>query len=315
MLHNKFILSLLFLIFFVIPVNATSKFLVLCTTACTWDNTNDTIWSTSSGGANNTTHPTSADTVTLDANSCVGGLTCTITVNANITLAATVPALTMGACTASTAGCVLDFSANNNTISLGGFSSSGTGTRTLNMGSNTWTFTGVSGTLWNTATTTNFTFNSNTSTILLSAVATSTRSLGFHATGGNMGSLNNLTVTNASWSPYDIDLTANFASPTFAGNVTLTNVGGFKLTASLTCTISGTFTYTNSSTNQGLLYATGASTMSFANAPSLAWLLIRNITKAGAAGNPTATNSFDGGGNTNITITGPSGGGGRIIGG
>jgi len=71
--------------------------------------------------------PVSADNVTLDAATCVGGTTCTITVNTNFNITA----LTMGACTASTTGCILDFSINNNNVTLTGglFDVSGTGTR------------------------------------------------------------------------------------------------------------------------------------------------------------------------------------------
>ena len=48
----------------------------------TWDNTNNTNWSTSSGGSNDTTHPTSGDAVILDAASGGG----TVTLGADITV-------------------------------------------------------------------------------------------------------------------------------------------------------------------------------------------------------------------------------------
>lgn len=285
---------------------ATAKFLVLCTTACTWDNTNDAIWSLSSGGANNTTHPVAADTVTLDASSCVGGLTCTITVNANLAMTS----LTMGACTASTAGCILDFSANNNTFTASTVSITGSGTRSLLMGSNTWTITAVTGTPWDAGTVTNLTLTAGASTLDFAATPTANRTI-------NLGSktYNNVSITNAAASNF-LNV-FSIGSPTIAGTFTLTNVRNARFGGGITYTFTGAFSYNGTAANPAILYtdgsgATGATTFSVGASNTLQNLTIQNVTKAGA-GSITATGSFDGGGNTGVTINGPTGG--RIIGG
>lgn len=289
--------------------DAAARFLVACTTSCTWDNSSTAIWSTTSGGAPGSSAPVAGDAVTLDANSCVGGVTCTITVNANLAMTS----LTMGACTASTTGCILDFSANNNNATLSGlFSISGSGTRTLNMGSGTFTLTAATGVVFDATTTTNLTLSAGTSTLLLSATATNTRTLSM----GNK-TFPNITVTNAAPSQFMIDFAA--AGLTWsAANLTFTNVQQVRLGATGTITLSGSLTYNNSASNiAGTIFTNGgiAVTISSAGASTLNFVSVQSITKAGA-GSITATNSFDAGGNTGVTITGPSGGaGGRIIGG
>src|SRR5262245_672467 len=110
---------------------AANRFAV-CTTTCTWDGASTAMWSTTSGGGTGASVPGSGDAVILDAATCVGGTTCTITVNTN----PTIQSLTMGACTASTTGCILDFSVNNNSPTLSvvpSLSVTGTGTRNLKM--------------------------------------------------------------------------------------------------------------------------------------------------------------------------------------
>lgn len=260
----------------------------------TWDASDTTHWASSSNGAGGQSVPGSSDTVTFDGSSGGG----TVTVNTNITLAATVPAFTMGAFTGT-----IDFATNNNSISAGGFSITGAGTRTLNMGSNTWTATGVAGSVWDRITATGLTFNCGTSTILLSATATGTRTIGLG--NSSAGAYNNFTVTNAAQNVFMIDLQGTTAVT--IANLTLTNVLQARLSNGVNYTISGAFAYSGNSTKQGTMYSTGgAYTLTVANATALDYLLIQNCTKAGA-GSIAATNSFDGGGNTGVTITAPSG--------
>lgn len=276
------------------PADAASRFWV--GGAGTWDNSATTHWSATTGGANGASPPTSIDTATFDGASGGG----TVTVNATIS----VLQLTGGAFTGT-----LDFSANNNNITIGGngFSFSGAGTRTLNLGNGTWTLNGTSAALWTMTTTTGLTFNANSSTILFSAVPAGNRTF----IGGGLA-YNNLTVTNASLNQYQIALTG---SNTFA-NITMTNVGLFNLASGSTTTVSGTLSYSGSSGTQGYLGSTtgAAATLSVAGANALSWLYVQQITKAGA-GSITCTNCFDGGGNTGVSISGPTGGGGHIIGG
>lgn len=278
--------------------NAASRFMVLCVVTCTWDNSNTTIWSATSGGAGGQSAPVAGDVVTLDG-STGGG---TVTVNANLAIAG----LTTSAFTGT-----LDFSANNNSLTTSaGWIDGGSGVHTINMGNNTWTFTQVNGTPINITLSANITLNANSSTILLSAVPTGARVLTFGAK-----TINNLTVTNAAWQPFMIDLNGN-NSFTIAGNLALTNVGFVRMPSAGTLTVTGSFTWDGTSTNQGVMLTTNASTspstLSVGSAVTLSWLLIQNITKAGAS-SIICNNCFDGGGNTGITINKP--GGGRVIGG
>lgn len=140
----------------------------------TWDNVTTTHWSTSSGGAGGASVPTSSDDVFINAGSGTG----TVTINTNFS----VLSLTTGGFNGT-----IDFSANNNSPTMGSFSGTGTTVRTLNMGSGTWTVTGA-GTAWALGTTTNLTFNANTSTIKFTD--TSSSSLTFN--GGNGLAYNNI---------------------------------------------------------------------------------------------------------------------------
>lgn len=286
--------------------DAAARFLVACTTACTWDNSSTLIWSTTSGGAPGSAAPVAGDAVTLDANSCVGGVTCIITVNANLAMTS----LTMGACTASTAGCILDFSANNNTVALVNFSGTGTGTRTLNMGSGTWTFTNTgSAIVWDMTTITNLTFNAGSSTI--SILGTPTLARTFIANTLTYGTVSIGATTNG------VNFSIQTGSPTFGTlNITAPNVVTFPTT---TVTITNAFNWTGSAFNSAIYIASSnavtVAPISVGANSTIVWAALARITFSGA-GTVTTTNSLNLGGNTNANITGPSGGsGGRIIGG
>jgi hypothetical protein len=80
------------------------------------------------------------------------------------------------------------FNANNQNVSVGLFASNNSNTRTITMGSGTWTLSGV-GAVWNTGTTTNLTFNVNTANIVLSDTSTSARTF----TGGAL-TYNTITI-------------------------------------------------------------------------------------------------------------------------
>ncbi len=87
--------------------------------------------------------------------------------------------------------------ANNHNITMGIFSSTNSNTRTLTMGSGTWTITGNSTTIWTTAISTGLTLNRGNDVVLNSTSTTGTRtvtagttngteelSVGFRVTGG-----------------------------------------------------------------------------------------------------------------------------------
>jgi hypothetical protein len=250
----------------------------------TWDAADTTHWAATSGGAGGASVPVAADTVTFDASS--GGGTVTVS-HASLSITS----LAFGAFTGT-----LDFATNNNNVTAGSVAGTGTGTRTFNMGNGTWTLTLAAGNFWDMTTTTNLTFNANGSTIIASATGTSTRTFN----GGGL-TYNNVTINNAAVNGRQINVAG---SNTFA-NLTLTNTSQVVLSNGTTQTISGTLTFNGSPTSVGFLGTAGTNaTISVANATTLSWLSIANITKAGA-GSITAVNSFDGGGNSGITISPP----------
>lgn len=276
-----------------------------------FDNANTASWASTSGGTTGTCAATggipknAADLATFDANSGGGTVTVCGASSANCPSAAgslNITTVTMGAFTGT-----LDFAAIDPNITLVSFSGTGTGTRTLNMGDGTWTITGVANNVWECSTVTNFTLNANGSTINFASTPTTNRQFNFGAK-----TYNNISITNAAASSFSIDF-ASAGAWTVAGTFTLTNVRQVRLAASTTVVVTGALTYNGTASQQGTIYSSGlAATLSVGATNVLNWVLIQNITKAGA-GSISAINSFDGGGNTGITITGPSSG--RIIGG
>lgn len=271
----------------------------------TWDNADTTHWSATTGGAGGASVPAATDSVTLDGSSGGGTVTVAATINGTNTLLS----ITMGAFTGT-----LDLSANNPSLTMGFFSGTGTGARILNMGSGTLTITasGAAVNVWDMGTTTSLTFNKNTSTIAIAGQANGAR--GF-AGGGLIYNA----VTFAETSPlHKISITGTtnrFASINMTAPVNVQ----FPVT---TTTIDNAFTINGASATSVVSIDTSstgsAATISIASGTAtFTWAAIHGMTFTGGA-TFTATNSFDLGGNTNIGITGPSGGGGssgRIIGG
>lgn len=289
---RNFVLAFALLVLGLVPADAASRFWVGGTG--TWDGSTTTHWAATTGGAGGQTVPAAGDTVTFDGASGGG----TVTVNTNFSIAT----LVAGAFTGT-----LDFSANNNSPTISAnVDFGGTGTRTINMGSGTWTFTSVSqGNMFSIGNASGLTLSAASSTILLSAVATGTRTLNF-----NGQTIGNLTVTNAAANSFLIDLSLG---ATIAGNLTLTNVQGVSINGGSTLTVSGTMTYDGTQAKPGILRSSStAATLSVAGATTLSWLTVQNITKAGA-GSITVNSGVDAGGNTGVTINAPASG--RIIGG
>lgn len=266
-----------------------SRFWVLGTAS--WTAINTTNWAASTGAAGGQTVPGSADTVTFDGSSGGG----TVTVNFGGTI--TVQSITCGAFTGT-----LDFSANNNSVTLsaaGGFSGSGAGTRTINLGNGTWTLSATSAS-WIMTTTTGLTFNANSSTIAFSSVSTSLqRNFGgggltynIVTFGNNGGSGGNINISLA-----NTFATLNIIAPNY---VTFPN--------GVTTTVTNAMSSAGSSGSEiGLACATagGTATISSANNHALSWYGIRDMAFTGG-GTPTATSSFDLGHNSGITITAPA---------
>lgn len=303
----KHALTALFLLLSAMSTEAANRFAV-CTATCTWDGASTAMWSTSTGGATGASVPGTSDAVILDAATCVGGVSCTITVNTTVA----VQSIAAGACTAATTGCILDFSVNNNNVTVtaaAGIAFSGTGTRDIRLGNGTWTLSGSGGTTWDGGTVTNFTFNANSSTILFNGTGNQLFSFGTKAVNiVSLGARSNAGVTDNS-SSHTI-ATLNIAAP-----------NTYYVAQNVTTTITNAMTIVGTST-QPIFFKTSTDSTVFATisspaASTCAWCAFRNITFSGA-GSFTATNSFNFQGNTSITITGPAAfgaGGGCILGG
>lgn len=122
------------------------------------------------------------------------------------------------------------FSANTYTVSAGVFSSNNSNTRTINMGSNTWSLSGT-GIVWDLATTTNLTFNKNTANIILSTTSTNARTFA----GGGL-TYNNLTIGGAT----------GISTLTVTGNNTFNTISSTKTVAhTITFTAGTTTTVSN----------------------------------------------------------------------
>lgn len=303
--------ALLAVLAFTAPVEAANRFAV-CSVTCTWDNASTAMWSTTTGGGTGASVPGASDAVILDAATCVGGVTCTVTVAANVS-GTTLQSITMGTCTASTTGCILDFSVNNpNSITLNGagvnnFSVTGTGVRTLKLGSTTFTITNTNCNCWDATVTTSFTLNAGTSTIFI----------------GSPGNGNSQTFAGGglSYSTVSFGSRTNASKAIVSGSNTIAT---FLIAAPMSVAFAGTTTQTitnainwagtSSSSMIELDPSSSAqATLAVAVGSTINWAALRGMTFTGTT--VIATNSFDMQSNVGVTITGPGGGGGRIIGG
>lgn len=300
---KRLTLSILFLLISTIIATAASRFAV-CATTCTWDNSSTAMWSTTSGGAPGASAPGATDTAIFDNATCVGGTTCTITPNANLDISSII----LGTCTASTTGCILDFSVNNNNVVTEHVGSenvqiTGTGVRTFRMGNGTWTMNGApSGTVFDAGITTNLTFSANSSNIVVNAINTGS-TVSFH--GGGL-TYHNVTINanpNAGPGRFVFTGVNTFNSLVINGK----NIIQFPLGTTTTIT-----TLAINGTNTGLANinsgTTGsAATLSVAANPVVGtWVNLDSIACTGGA-TFTFTNSFP---NTSggCTISNPSAG-------
>jgi hypothetical protein len=315
-LFGLFLLALAFLA----PdlAQAAARFAV-CTTTCTWDNTSTAMWSTTSGGGTGASAPVAGDDVTLDAATCVGGTTCTITTFAGTISFGTV---TWGACTASTTGCIIEAGTNNTNFTVssgsgGAFNGSGTGTRKWNAGTGTYTLS-----------------NSNANSPLNMQTVTNDTSVFSAATwviGGTFGVNSNqsMQLGGKSYGPFTMSGNSSRGPRTIVGantyaSMTIGAPNFINFANSTTQTITGALTITGSSSSNPVSLTSNftetVATLSLGAASSGDWVTLRAITTSGAAAF-TGTNCLNLGLNTLAnagTCTAPSGGGGgggRIIGG
>lgn len=255
----------------------------------TWDASDTTHWAATSGAGGGQSVPVSVDSVTFDGSSGGG----TVTVNTTVDVVTIV-------CGAHTG--TLDFSAHNNNVTMQTFNGSGTGTRTLNMGNGTWTISGGASVNWNILTTTNLTFNANSSTInILSSSAA-------RSFTGNL-TYNIITISaSSSVAPFTFNAGCTIGTLNIAGpnEIIFTVTTTYPIT---TLNIIGT---SGSEVSLRTNIDSSASTLSVAaNAPSIAWTAFRDITCSGGA-SFVAADSFDLGKNTGVTINAPGGTGTSI---
>lgn len=269
--------------------------------AGTWDLSTTTHWAASTGGAGGQTAPGAADAVTIDGSSGAG------TITPSFGGTGSFQSITCGAM-----GMTLDFSVNNNSVTLSSnFSGTGTGTRTINLGNGTWTMSDTAlTTVWTFATITGLTFSANSSTISFTGNTANLRSVNWGA------SLTYNTVT-ISGNPSGGDI--SFASSATFANFTVTGPNNLSFGNASTITITNAFTWTGASGSYIGFVPSSAGNLSTISCASgtctISWGAIHNTTFSGGA-TFTASNSFDLGHNSGITITPPSGGGSSgVIGG
>jgi fibronectin-binding autotransporter adhesin len=271
--------------------------------AGTWDSTNTTNWSATSGGTGGASVPTSADTPIFDSNSGTGVVTFT---NGGVTVGATTInnsgiELSLGAAFTTSGSLTLTqgtFTTNDYNVTATSLSSGNNNTRTINLGSSTVTLSG-SGSVVQFGATTGMTFNAGTSTIVLSSSTSP-----------------NLNVASTGLTFYDVSFTgANATQHQVSGANTFRNLSvagrssaGIKpFIVDANQTINGTLTLsagTNATARTFVRSDTIGTTrtLTCAAVASLQDIDFRDITIAGAAAPVSGTRLGDCKGNSGITF-------------
>jgi hypothetical protein len=280
----------------------------------TWDGSTTTHWAATSGGASGASVPGTNDSVIFDGNSGGGTVTVNTTVNSI--------SITCGAFTGT-----LDFSANNNNVTLNSFSASGSATRTVNLGSGTWTITGTSGLLWDVSNNTGLTFSASSSTIVFSgnisgagaaiqawasSSPTTYGTIRFSPTGGGGGGvqlnyLGSTTITNLSFT--------TSCTVTFVNGATITNISiaaGIQigLTAGNSLIFNNPFSIIGSPSAPHYIGAsnlqTGSSIIQGSGTCTFRWCILVNTAFVGATFRVQDCLSFNGNLNSPPKVTPPT---------
>lgn len=260
-------------------------------------------WATTTGGASCACVPAVTDNITLDGSS--GGGTLTINMGGAL--------WTVGNFTFTAFTGTIDFATNSNGLTINGTSgmaATGAATKTLTMGSGTFSVTSNTAN-WDTSGA-GTTITPGTSTIAFTAT-TGSASRRFFGGGKTYA---NLTVAGNPDSGFFFTgaVTNTFTSWTINAPMTV------YLSAASTQTVTTINAVTGTASNPvqfaGDSLINGRAIISSANNWSCAWCAFSQMQFQGG-GTFSATNSFDFANNTGITISAPSasGGGGRIIGG
>jgi hypothetical protein len=195
------------------------------------------------------------------------------------------------------------FDANNFNVTVAAFVSSNSNTRTLTMGSGTWTLTaGGNNTVWDLTTTTNLTFNKNTANIVINT-ATGTKTFN----GGGL-TYNNLTLSGAATGNTFIITGANTFA-TLASSKTLNYT--LTLPASTTTTVT-TWSVTGVSGGVATLNSSTAGTQATisqaSGTVSVDYMNIRDSNATGGATFYAGANSTNTSNNTGWIFTAPPSG-------
>ena len=273
----------------------------------TWSSSNTTSWSATTGGSGGQSVPGSGDTATFDSNS--GGGTVTVNAPNNSTGAAQV---SISSLTLTNFTGTLDFSANNNNVTIGGgLSVTQTSSATLNTGSGTWTMNATNADL-NFATVTGLTLSAGSTTFAFTSAASSgTRFITL--SGASIGTVTISALAGTSGSTGFFLVTPSSGT---IGTLSISGPNRLQFASGQTLTITNAFNWSGSASNPFIVESTSstASTISVASgSPTMSYAMIVGMTFSGGA-TFTATNSYNVSGNTGITISAPSGlGGGHFF--
>lgn len=258
----------------------------------TWDTTDTTHWASASNGAGGQSVPTSADTVTFDANSGGGG-TGVCTINGDHSISTLTCGLWPG---------TLDWSVNNNNFTCSGLiNNNGAANRVMKLGSGTLN---CGGWLYNPGASSS-TFTSTGMVIVNAPTGTSDISL-IHA---GTTPLPNVTIGPCNfWPGYSVSSNSSFTNMYMIGPARL------RPTAAIVITVTNLI-MTNTKGKPIDIRSNGSTVGQLSIASGTVefnWAALRGITFTGGA-TFRARNSFDFGLNTGITISPPRAG--LIIGG
>lgn len=181
------------------------------------------------------------------------------------------------------------FNANGNDLTIGGFSSSGSGVRAVNMGTGTWTLTN-SGTVWNTGVLTNMTLTPGTSLLRINNATATAKTLDM-----SNATINSILFTGAGTGALIIN-----GDPTFSGDFTVdTQPKTVTFEQGGTFTVLGDVFIRGSAGNLITLQSSTATNFNFSKSSGVVISGFLNIIDSNATGGATwyaGTTSTDGGG-------------------
>lgn len=263
----------------------------------TWDSSDTTHWSSATGGPGGASVPSSADVAIFDANSSGAVVTVTSSFNSNNTLSGINT-------TAASAGFTLDFSVNNPSATMNTFLAAGSGTRTINFGTGTFTMVVRSGTVFDFGNVAGLTLSATQSTVIIPPPDTNGLNVNLSLSSKNWGTINISTGSSQKAAGTNLICAAGCTIETLTiGAPARLFIGGAALSISNPISVSAT------SANPVVLIG-GGSTITLGSAGSSASYCSFNGVVFGT-NTLQATNSFDGGQNSGITFvsSGTSGGG------